>query len=79
MKKWFALSKLKGARNKYARDFFSSQTAADFEKNGIEQRPRQACMKDFVMRAKSYSLPPMPSFSNHPDESRLASAAVAVD
>ena len=43
--------RLKGARIKYARDFFLLKLPPTFEK-WIEQRPRQA-YEDFVMRAKT--------------------------
>ncbi|MEJ7863127.1 MAG: hypothetical protein WKF90_15975, partial [Pyrinomonadaceae bacterium] len=50
--------RLKGARIKYARDFFVLKLPPTFEK-WIEQRPRQA-YEDFVMRAKTLFFASLP-------------------
>jgi hypothetical protein len=50
--------RLKGARIKYARDFFLLKLPPTFEK-WIEQRPRQA-YEDFVMRAKTLFFASLP-------------------
>jgi hypothetical protein len=49
---------LKGARIKYARDFFLHKLPPTFEK-WVEQRPRQA-YEDFVMRAKTLFFASLP-------------------
>lgn len=50
--------RLKGARIKYARDFFLLKLSPTFEK-WLEQRPRQA-YEDFVMRAKTLFFAALP-------------------
>jgi len=52
--------RLKGARVKYARDFFLLKLPPTFEK-WIEQRPRQA-YEDFVMHAKTLFFASLPIF-----------------